>query len=110
MQRANHAIRNSSSIFRLRGIFCTLALLLPVLPSLAFAQGSGYWHTNGAQILDANNKTVRIAAINWYGFETTDQLVHGLWAQDYHTVLSTIQAEGFNTVRIPSPTRWLRLR
>jgi len=101
MQRANHAIRNSSSIFRLRGIFCTLALLLPVLPSLAFAQGSGYWHTNGAQILDANNKTVRIAAINWYGFETTDQLVHGLWAQDYHTVLSTIQAEGFNTVRIP---------
>ena len=65
------------------------------------AQGSGYWHTSGAQILDANGNPVRIAGINWYGFETTDEVAHGLYAQDYHEILNTIKAEGFNTIRLP---------
>jgi endoglucanase len=70
-------------------------------PSLALSQGTGYWHTSGSQLLDSKNKTVRITGINWYGFETGDAVAHGLWAQDYHTILNTIQAEGFNTIRIP---------
>jgi endoglucanase len=65
------------------------------------AQGTGYWHTSGNQILDSNGEVVRIAGINWYGFETTDYLAHGLWAQDYTTVLHTIKNLGFNVVRIP---------
>ena len=67
----------------------------------ALAQGTGYWHTSGNQILDSNGEAVRIAGINWYGFETTDYLAHGLWAQDYTTVLHTIKNLGFNVVRIP---------
>jgi endoglucanase len=67
----------------------------------AQAQGAGYWHTSGSQILDANGKNVRIAGVNWYGFETTDEVVHGLYAQDYKTILSTIKALGYNTVRLP---------
>ena len=42
--------------------------------------GAGYWHTSGNQILDANGNPVRIAGINWYGFETPDEIAHGLWA------------------------------
>ena len=38
---------------------------------------------------------------NWYGFETADHLAHGLWAQDYKSVLNTIQALGYNVIRIP---------
>ena len=90
-----------ASMAMMRRATLGLVLLLPFVPGMAAAQGSGYWHTSGSQMQDANNKTVRIAAVNWYGFETTDQVVHGLWAQDYHTILSTIQAEGFNTIRIP---------
>jgi endoglucanase len=67
----------------------------------AFAQGAGYWHTAGSQILDSNNQTVRIAGVNWYGFETTDEIAHGLWAQDYHTILSEIKSNGYNVIRIP---------
>jgi hypothetical protein len=44
---------------------------------------------------------VRMAGINWYGAETPDYLVHGLWAQDYHTVLNTIKSLGYNVIRIP---------
>jgi endoglucanase len=71
------------------------------LPATLAAQGNGYWHTDGSQILDASGRTVRIAGINWFGFETSDQLIHGLWFQDYHRILHTIKESGFNTVRIP---------
>jgi endoglucanase len=63
--------------------------------------GAGYWHTSGSQILDSSNNPVRIAGINWYGFETTDELAHGLWVQDYHAVVDDIRNLGYNTIRIP---------
>ena len=63
--------------------------------------GSGYWHTRGNQILDSAGNPVRIAGINWYGFETPDDIAHGLWVQDYHTVIDDIKALGYNTIRIP---------
>ncbi|HEY3869881.1 MAG TPA: cellulase family glycosylhydrolase, partial [Actinocrinis sp.] len=63
--------------------------------------GAGYWHTSGSQILDSNGSAVRIAGINWYGFETTDEVAHGLWAQDYHTIVDDIKSLGYNTIRIP---------
>jgi len=65
------------------------------------APGAGYWHTSGSKILDSNSQQVRIAGINWYGFETTDEVVHGLTSQDYKTILDTIKANGYNTVRLP---------
>jgi endoglucanase len=74
--------------------------VLSATPCLA-APGAGYWHTSGSKILDANNQQVRIAGINWYGFETTDEVAHGLNSQDYKTILQTIQANGYNTVRLP---------
>jgi endoglucanase len=83
-----------------RASLIIIFLLLLTVPA-AFAQGTGYWHTTGNQILDSNNQTVRIAGINWYGFETTDEVIHGLWAQDYHTILNEIKSNGFNVIRVP---------
>jgi endoglucanase len=65
------------------------------------AAGNGYWHTKGSQIVDANDNPVRISGVNWYGFETTDEIAHGLWAQSYQNILDTIKALGYNVVRIP---------
>ncbi len=77
-------------------------LLLTALSSFsAEAQGVGYWHTSGNQVLDSNGNVVRIAGVNWYGFETTDYLAHGLWAQDYKTILNTIKSLGYNVIRVP---------
>jgi endoglucanase len=70
-------------------------------PVAATAVGAGYWHTSGKQILDSAGNPVRIAGINWYGFETPDEIAHGLWVQDYHTVINDIAALGYNTIRIP---------
>src|ERR1039458_2779712 len=75
------------------------ALDAPAAP--AAGAGSSYWHTSGNQILDSSGNPVRIAGINWYGFETPDEIAHGLWAQDYHTIINDIKNLGYNTIRIP---------
>lgn len=87
----SRARRKSVGILYILAALLAIAVSLNALAPSAAAQGAGYWHTSGNQILDANGKEVRIAGINWYGFETPDYLAHGLWAQDYHTVLNTIK-------------------
>jgi endoglucanase len=63
--------------------------------------GSGYWHTKGNRIYDSQGHSFRIAGISWYGFETTDEVAHGLWGRDYHTIINDIKNLGYNTIRIP---------
>ncbi|EFH88485.1 glycoside hydrolase family 5 [Ktedonobacter racemifer DSM 44963] len=67
----------------------------------AQAAGTGYWHTNGSQILDANNQPVRIAGINWFGMETANYAPHGLWTRSYKDMLDQIKSLGYNTLRLP---------
>lgn len=97
--RARHSYEQETRIIMGRSIAKYLSAVLTVCVS--FGQGTGYWHTSGNQILDSNNHVVRITGINWYGFETTDEVVHGLWAQDYKAILNAIHSNGYNTVRIP---------
>ncbi len=89
------------SPLRAAAISALLALAAAFVAPFASAQGAGYWHTSGNKVLDSNGTEVRIAGINWYGFETPDYLVHGLWAEDYTTVLNNIKSLGFNVIRIP---------
>src|ERR1700738_4738804 len=92
------------SALAVSAVLAALAALLIAFGPLARAArpvGVGYWHTSGNQILDSNGNPVRIAGINWYGFETPDEIAHGLWAQDYHAVVDDIKRLGYNTIRIP---------
>ena len=62
---------------------------------------AGFFHTSGNQILDANNQAVRIAGVNWFGFETTTFVADGLWARNYKDMMNQMAQLGFNTIRIP---------
>lgn len=95
-QNSNWQKSHRNRVLLILAVWCLAWAAVP-----ASAQGAGYWHTSGNQILDSNNQPVRIAGINWYGFETTDHIIHGLWAKDYKAILSTIKSNGYNTVRIP---------
>jgi endoglucanase len=93
----------------LRKALCAVAaaLLLPLgtagLQSAHAAEsaGAGYWHTSGRQILDEAGQPVRIAGINWFGFETANHAVHGLWSRDYKSMIDQMKSLGYNTLRIP---------
>ncbi|WP_030165082.1 cellulase family glycosylhydrolase [Streptomyces sp. NRRL S-813] len=100
----------------LRRALCTAAaaLLIPLgvgaglaAPTAAHAAdattaaGAGYWHTSGRQILDAAGNPVRIAGINWFGFETGNHVAHGLWSRDYKSMIDQMKSLGYNTIRLP---------
>lgn len=102
VQRKNAWRRRVASILTISVlIMMTACILGQVNVSSAKAAGTGYWHTNGNQILDANNQPVRIAGINWFGFETANYVVHGLWTRKYQDVLDQIKSLGYNTIRLP---------
>jgi len=61
-----------------RTILLWFALALHPVPAVQAGLGDGFWHTHGNQILDSANRAVRIAGINWYGFETADAVPGGL--------------------------------
>lgn len=63
--------------------------------------GAGYWRTSGRQILDASGQSVRIAGINWFGFETANHVPHGLWSRDYKSMIDQMKSLGYNTIRMP---------
>ena len=56
---------------------------------------------NWQQILNPAGTQFIITGINWYGFETTSYVAHGLYAQDYTTIVNEIKQYGYNTIRIP---------
>jgi endoglucanase len=67
----------------------------------AAAAGTGYWHTSGTTVVDSANQPLRIAGVNWFGFETANYVPHGLWTRDYRSMLDQIKATGYNTIRLP---------
>ncbi|MEZ0114564.1 endoglucanase [Catenulispora sp. EB89] len=74
----------------------------PAAPATATpAAGTGYWHTSGRDILDSANQPVRIAGVNWFGFETSNDVVHGLWSRDYKSMMDQMKSLGYNTIRLP---------
>ncbi len=75
------------------------AIRRAALPRLGRRQQ--FWHTEGNRILDERNREMRIAGVNWSGFETRRGVPGGLTSRDYREVLRTIKAQGYNTVRLP---------
>ena len=76
-------------------------LLAAQVPGTALAAGEGFWSTSGTKIVDANGAVVRITGVNWFGFETTNQMPHGIWAQPWKAILDQVKAMGLTVIRLP---------
>src|SRR5262249_11226729 len=88
------------------GGFASLTIALPAIAisNVTVSQRDSvpdYFHTSGNQILDVAGKPVRIAGVNWFGFETGTFVVHGLWARNYKDMMDQMVQLGFNTIRVP---------
>ncbi|MHA7055742.1 cellulase family glycosylhydrolase [Aquimarina sp. M1] len=69
----------------------------------------GNWlSTSGNKLLDADGNEVLLAGVNWFGFETQNNLIHGLWSRDMYSVLHQSKELGFNCFRIPWHNLMLR--
>eukprot|EP00878_Enallax_costatus_P013005 GHUV01013588.1.p1 GENE.GHUV01013588.1~~GHUV01013588.1.p1 ORF type:complete len:366 (+),score=118.90 GHUV01013588.1:2049-3146(+) len=55
------------------------------------ADGGIYW----------GEQRVSIKGVNWFGFETADFALHGLWCVNMNTLLDFTAQHGFNAIRLP---------
>jgi endoglucanase len=79
-----------------------LAAVLAAGPSTALAAaGDGYWSTSGSKIVDASGNTIHMTGANWFGFETSNLMPHGLWSVNYKTFLDTVKSMGITVIRLP---------
>ncbi|HMJ21298.1 MAG TPA: hypothetical protein VK513_05295, partial [Terriglobales bacterium] len=64
----------------------------PILPPL---------HTRGHQIVDADGRPVRLASVNWYGFDQKEHVAGGLDHARLAAIIGQIKTIGANSVRLP---------
>ena len=92
-----------------RCVLCALRLLLLFLaiPFVAGAQQQikAPLHTRGYQILDSKNHVVRLASVNWYGFDQKEFVPGGLDHATLAQIVEQIRALGVNSVRLPWANR-----
>lgn len=101
---------------RVMAVACTLtaiggATLFPAaITPQAKAEGTtlqGYLKTSGNKILDSTGKEVHFSGLNWFGFETGNNVVHGLWTRNWEEILDDVHRLGYNVLRIPFSNQFL---
>ncbi|MFG1477938.1 Calx-beta domain-containing protein [Xanthobacter sp. V4C-4] len=68
---------------------------------------AGWFSTSGNQIVDADGQAVKIAGVNWFGFESSNAAPHGLWTRGYQDMMDQMKDLGFNTIRLPFSSEML---
>jgi endoglucanase len=61
----------------------------------------GNWSARGSDLVDADGDAVQIRGVNWFGFETSAGMPHGLWSRNMEEMLDQIAGLGFNSIRLP---------
>ncbi|WP_246019500.1 cellulase family glycosylhydrolase [Corallincola spongiicola] len=64
-------------------------------------------HVEGNQVKDMYGNTVWMTGANWFGFNTTERVFHGLWSVNLENTLQSIADRGINILRVPISTELL---
>ena len=71
-------------------------------------QGTGDWlRTVGNILVDRNCRAVWMSGANWFGFNATERVFHGLWAVNLESVIQSLTERGINLLRVPISTELL---
>lgn len=61
---------------------------------------SNYYSTSEGVIFKGTNP-IKLKGANWFGFETADHVMHGLWSRGYVEMIQQIKDTGINALRVP---------
>ncbi|MEL9940044.1 MAG: cellulase family glycosylhydrolase [Ignisphaera sp.] len=93
------------SILMLLIAMLSMTMLIIEQRSNVLAQSSvEYFVENGEvymKLPDGTTKAIYLTGVNWFGFETTNYVVHGLWARNWVDMLNQMKSLGFNAIRLP---------
>lgn len=84
------------------------AVSAALLLQFAATGASAYSVSDTGQILNAQGKEIRLSGVNWFGFETSEATVHGIWSVNWKSMIAQMKSVGFNAVRLPFCPRTLQ--
>ncbi len=58
-------------------------------------------------MVDKNGRAVWLTGANWFGFNASERVFHGLWSANLHTMMQEIADRGINVIRVPISTQLL---
>src|SRR6204780_2180455 len=99
MLRSMNSMGNQAGLVRLLASVC-LSFAFIVAPA-QLRQAEPPLHTSGHDILDTAGHRVRLASVNWYGFDQQDFVAGGLDHAPLATIVKEIADLGVNSVRLP---------
>ncbi|MQY13524.1 hypothetical protein SRB5_36720 [Streptomyces sp. RB5] len=73
----------------------------------AAAPGDDWLHTSGNKIVDSAGHEVWLTGANWFGFNASERVFHGLWSANITTLTRSMAQRGINLVRVPISTQLL---
>ncbi|MFC6088016.1 cellulase family glycosylhydrolase [Saccharothrix lopnurensis] len=76
-------------------------------PAASAAPREDWLHVEGNQIVDEAGNRVWLTGANWFGFNATERVFHGLWSANIAEVTRSMADRGINIVRVPISTRLL---
>jgi aryl-phospho-beta-D-glucosidase BglC (GH1 family) len=91
-------------------VAATAALAAPLVIGAApasAATGDDWLHVSGNKIVDQSGKEVLLTGANWFGFNASERVFHGLWSANITTLTKSMADRGINTVRVPISTQLL---
>jgi endoglucanase len=90
-------------------VLCSLLFFrIPDLNMQVNATNASCLRTSGSKILDSSNKVVGFRGLNWFGFETSSNVPHGLWTRNWKRILNQIKSQGYNVIRLPFSNAMLK--
>jgi endoglucanase len=85
----------------LRSLRILIIFIILILSATTMLFASDYLHTQGSKIVESSGNEVWLTGVNWFGFETSNNAFHGIWARDMKQLLDTVANLGFNIIRVP---------
>ncbi|UVS76713.1 cellulase family glycosylhydrolase [Actinokineospora sp. UTMC 2448] len=73
----------------------------------AAAPEQDWLHVEGNRIVDEAGNQVWLTGANWFGFNATERVFHGLWSGNITEISKAMADRGINIVRIPISTQLL---
>ncbi|PZG21180.1 endoglucanase, partial [Micromonospora craterilacus] len=74
---------------------------------VAAAPTSDWLRTDGNKIVDEAGNQVWLTGANWFGFNASERVFHGLWSANIETITRQMAERGINIVRVPISTQLL---
>ncbi|MCW8336339.1 cellulase family glycosylhydrolase [Vibrio paucivorans] len=83
------------------------SLICLLLGGQAFANldnNNDWLHVEGNKVVNKHGQQVWLTGANWFGFNTQERVLHGLWQVNLDDTIKSISRRGVNLLRIPIST------